>query len=964
MHIDFYQTAKILDDIKDLHNPSEDQLRIVLNLISEEKFARYFFMNLENPVWVIPLYQDGFFHKVPDPIEVQPGSFQLPGWPAGEYLARFADRYEDIVINVVRSTKTENWRVQEILVDALMKITPATVAGLVSSIDSWLSGRFSDMLPNKLIPLADHLRETRFVDAAIQILESVVTPVLPPTMGEYSKYRSPVRFRSDHYWVNEYCEKQLLKLMTRNPIGVVSAFQRQLEKTIELTKQVNPDDAEPKIGYYWRMDIPNRLSERSDADALDILVDGLRDGLAELCTQSVEEGRKFLKAYLSSEHLIFQRIALFTLRTFGQNYPELINQALLLRNCLESSEYANEYRGILRDQFSTASEEVRAQVITWILAGPVDVDSRAIRRAQWENREVTDDDLREVREDWTLYHLVIVREYLQGEALKRLNELTALHGEPDVEERPSIVTTSWGGVPSPVPADELAKKSFDELKQLFLTYVPDDLFLDPRESLAQTFQGLVREDPTRYSVFAAYLTDPSFRFVYIYHYLSGIRESVKNKSGKLGDVIIGLCEYVVSQKEDPFVDSSGRHEPGLFEAQMEVARLLEEALHSDDPYLSREQLDRIRSLLIDLAHHPDPEKEDDDKSSFDPFTRSLNCVRGEAMHGIIHYSLYLIRQQEKLKGAKQEAGYLEPEIQEILEEKLDLTVEASLAVHSVYGAFVPQLHYLARGWLEQHLAAIFPEDEEKSAYWKAAWDAYIFASNVYRDVFKLLVPQYQRGLRFLSQPQDDQKHLGGSPNERMAQHLMFAYLAGLTDFGHENMLLDLFFSNAPDPIRANGVFWLSQVLGNDKPSAEDVLWKKCWTLWQNRLKNAEAQDISWNTQEISDYMRWLENCPVGLDLLYPTLSQTVKYLHDGFDARQLISYAAEHCERFPSEAVTLLQMTILWAKEPWWTPKDEDEERILRAAMASENEDAKGIALEVINYRGERGDFRWKHLLE
>jgi len=79
------------------------------------------------------------------------------------------------------------------------------------------------------------------------------------------------------------------------------------------------------------------------------------------------------------------------------------------------------------------------------------------------------------------------------------------------------------------------------------------------------------------------------------------------------------------------------------------------------------------------------------------------------------------------------------------------------------------------------------------AFWKAAWDAYILASNVYRDVFKLLIPQYQRGLRLLSQIQNEEKHIGGSPNEHLAQHIMFAYLAGLTDFGHENQLLDLFF---------------------------------------------------------------------------------------------------------------------------------------------------------------------------
>ncbi len=960
----FYEQAKLLDDCKFEHNPSSDQCRLVLTLIHEEKFARYFFSGLENPNWISPLFNDGFFFNPPDPIEVKPGSFQLPGWPGGEYLARFANQHEDIVAAIVRSIRTENWRVQEILVDAMLKISPAKTAELIPVVDAWLSGRFSDMLPNKLIPLADYLLENGLVDAATQILEYVITPVLPPIQSEYSKYRSAVRFRSDHYWVNEYCEKQLSKLIQLKPVNVVLAFDRQIKKTIELTKQVNPEDTELQVGYYWRMDIPNRLSDRGDADALDILIDGLRDSLTEVCKQNIEEGRTFLTAYLNSEHIIFKRIALYILRAFGQNYPDLLNQALLQRDSLENSEYANEYRGLMRDQFINTSEDVRSQVISWILSGPMDIDSRAKRHAQWQNREATEEDQREIREDWVLFHLEIIRDFLTGDALSRLNELTALHGKPDITERPAIITTSWGGAPSPVSAEDLSQKSFEEIKHYFLTYVPEDLFLNPRESLAQTFQKLVSEDPGKFNVFASFLADASIRFVYMYHYLAGVREGIKNKGGKLTNEILSLCEYIMAQKDDPFVGSSGDHEPGLFAAQMEIAHLLGEALHSDDPYLTREQLDRIRALLIKLAHHSDPESDADSKTSFDPFTHSLNCIRGEAMHGILHYSLYLSRQQDKLSGEKSKEGHLEPEIQEILDEKLDLTVDPSLAVHSVFGAFVPQLHFLSHEWLENNLLKIFPEDKDMDAFWKAAWDAYIFASNVYRDVFKLLIPQYQRGLRLLSQPQDEEKHFGGSPYERLAQHIMFAYLAGLTDFDHENKLLDLFFENAPDSIRAQGVFWLSQVLGNDKPTFDDILWKKCWTLWQKRLKFAETQEANRNTQEISDYLRWLANSPVELDILFPTLQKSVKYLHDGFDARQLIEYTSKQCVQYPCYAVILLQMTILSAKEVWWTPKDEDEEKILQAAMASKEEEARKIAIGIINYRGELGDFHWKYLLE
>lgn len=963
INLPFYSRIPVLENLREQLDPTMDSAKVIVKYSNEWAYNRFFFDGLNNSAWITPLFETGFFFTPPDFIEVKPGSFQLPGWPGGEYLARFASQYEEIVASVVQSTRTENWRVQEILVDALLKISPGKTAALIPAVDAWLSGRFSHMLPNKLIPLADYLLENGWVEAATQILEYVITPVLPPYQSELSKYRSAILFRSEHFWVKEYYKNQLPKLIQLKPVNVALVFDRQIKKAIELTKQAYPEDAELQVGYYWRMDFPNRFSDLGDADVLDILIDGLLDSLAEVCKQNIEAGKRFLTNYLNSEHIIFRRIALYTLRKFGQNYPGLVNQTLLLREYLEKNEYADEYRGLMRDQFNTASEEVRSQIISWILSFPSFLETKALNHAKWINEEITEEYRRKYKEDWQLFHLEIIRDFLAGDALSRLNELTALHGKPDITERPAIVTTSWGRVQSPISAEDLSQKSFEEIKQYFLTYVPEDVFLNPRESLAQTFQKLVSEDPEKFNVFASFLTDPAIRFVYVHHYLSGVRDGIENKDGKLTNEILGLCEYIMAQKDAPFVGSSGDHEPGLYAAQMEVAHLLEEALHSDVPYLTRDQLDRIRALLIKLAHHSDLESDADSNTGLDPFTQSLNCIRGEAMHGILHYSLYLSRQQDKLSGEKSKEGHLEPEIQQILDEKLDLTTDPSIAVHSVYGAFVPQLYFLSHEWLENNLLKIFPEDENRDAFWKSAWYAYIIASNMCRDVFKLLIPQYQRGLRLLSQPQGEEKRLSGSPHERLTQHIMFAYLAGLTDFGHDNKLLDLFFENAPDSIRAQGVFLLSQVLENDKPTFEDILWKKCWILWQKRLEYAESQEVNRNTQEISNYMRWLAHSPVALDILFPTLQKSVKYLHDGFDARQLIEYASKQCVQYPYYAIILLQMTILSAKEVWWTPKDEDEEKILQAAMVSKDEEARKIAIDIINYRGEHGDFRWKSLL-
>jgi hypothetical protein len=960
----FYSRVGVLENLRQQSDPSAEVAKAVVKHLSNDNYERFFFQDLNNPAWIVPLYQAGLFFRTPEPIEVNPGSFQIPDWPAGKYLARFAHEYEDIAVAVVEKVHSENWPVQELLADMMLKIAPERSAALVSAVDQWLNGRFSQMLPGKLASLTRYLSENGLAHPATQILDYVVTLVPQPINIESSKYRLPFRFRSDHFWVNEYYKSQCPKLIKQNPFGVAPTFRRELERAIDLTKESHPEDFELCVGHYWRTAIPNRLVEDSEPEALDILVDGLRDSVAEVCIQDIPEGRHLLTALLNSGHVIFKRIAMYTLRTFGGNYPDLVDQALTRTDGLGDPAFSTEYCGLLRDQFRAASVEVQSQVIEAILSGPADLERRVLSAAQINHREVTEEDRGEARDRWVLWHLELIRASLTGQALSELDRLVGIYGKPDITESPPLTVVTMGEGPSPVPVEELSQKSFEELRDLFLTSRPGDSFLNPRKGQAQAFKQIVGQDPGRFAQFASFLEDPAMRLVYAYYYLLGLTEGVKDKGAKLTDDVLGLCEYLTEPKGDSFPQSPTDDEPGLRDVQIEVARLLEQTLRADDPYLTRDQSDRIRGLLIRLAGHPDPESNADIDANFDPFTQSINCVRGLAMHGLLQYSLYLVREAKESTGGEMRDGLIEPEIERVLSERLDLSVEPSLAVHSVYGAYIPFLHYLSPDWLKSHLDEVFPVDEEKSAYWQAAWDGYILGSNVYQDVFSLLMPQYQRGLSALSSRQDSSKPFAGSPDEHLAQHMMSAYLAGLTDFEDKDRLLDLFFENAPDAIRAQGVFWLSQVLEDQKPSTDDALWKKCWSLWLRRLEYAENEDVSENREEISEYLRWLSNCPLGLDSMYPTLDRSIKYLQDGFDIQQLTGFLARECDQYPYEAVSLLRKTIVSARELWWVPEEEDERRILESAMACKNQGAKRIAVEVINYLGEHGDYGWKYLLD
>ncbi len=954
----FYIKTGILDNLKEDNSPTKESVKVVVNHFDKGSYQRYFFTNFSNPNWVTPLFETGLFDISPEPIEVKPGSFQLPDCPALKFLVQFASQYEEIFVTITQKTITRNWRIQAKLIEGLQKISPEAASTCTFIIDSWLDSPFSEMLPKDLIPLTDRFIDSDLVESAIQITGFILTPVLRRTKNTYSRIDPPYGFRSHPFWVKEYCDKEISKLIKEASDILLNVFQHHIEKALELTRNIGIDDFEMRVGYAWRLDIAFRSSTRSDGNITDILIDGLRDSLCSLCEVSPEIGKVKIDEFIHSKHIIFQRIAVHTLRKFGEIYPDFLEEAISHWDYTEKSEYRSEYCGLLRDQYANTSTETKTKIIEYILAGPSDIESQTLKIAQWKNHEPIEEDRIEAKERWMQYHLALIKENLPQQLDQLLEELNTKYGEAHVDEKPKITFSEWTTIPSPITLEELAKKDLNAIKQYFLEYKPKNEFLNSRDSLARTFQNLVTKDPLKYLDFATLLIDPTIRFVYTYNYLFGIREAVRNNRAKLTDELLSLCEFVVGQTKDPYENPPDLHEAGLFTAQLEVAQLLNDAVQSDIPYFSREQLDRIRKILITLAHHSNPTKEDDERNEMDPITYSLNCIRGEAMYGILKYSLYLVR--EKQAEDKDIKWFIEQEIAGILDEKIDIEKESSPAVRAVIGSYLTQIYFMTEEWTKKNLNIIFPASQELDPYWIAAWDGYLISSNINKALFRHLIPQYQRGIRKLNQPNEKSF---SDPSGRLSQHIMVAYLNDLTDFDHKNHILDLFYENAEDGLRAQAIFWLSKVLENEKPAVDSPIWVKCWVLWKNRLDCAEKQEPAKNGQEISDYMRWLANCPLTLDQLYPMLFKSIKYFQDLFDVMQLTSFAANFCDQSPLEAVSLLSECIISAKETWWNPEEAVERSILEAAMRSNNSEAKKIAIELINFRGEQGDFRWKDLL-
>lgn len=159
--------------------------------------------------------------------------------------------------------------------------------------------------------------------------------------------------------------------------------------------------------------------------------------------------------------------------------------------------------------------------------------------------------------------------------------------------------------------------------------------------------------------------------------------------------------------------------------------------------------DRLWELLEILSRDPQPTPEHEKKyggSNSDPSHVAINSTRGQAMYAVIFYALWLRKQRAQLGQPESEtkaiAGFnLPPEVRHVLDERLDLRREPSLAIRSVYGRFFPTLWQVDPAWAIDKSKIIFPASEEERELWEAAWSSYLAFGTLHRQIFDVLREQ-------------------------------------------------------------------------------------------------------------------------------------------------------------------------------------------------------------------------------
>jgi len=963
----FYDVATELDEYKRLQSTTGEQIHSLLEYLNCDEYSKYFFAELENPVWVVPLYENGLFSNVPPPLEDpnSPGFFSMPTWYAGEYLKKMADKYPDIVKDVVLSIDTVNSRAMRTLLEALLKIPANVTAETVVVFRRWSETPFANfmILTHEMGLVLEYLSRNGQVEASLKVLEILLEPQITKYRGEEEKIVAGTRH--DFYWLNKACQENLQFLNEIDPIGVVGVAERQLIKAIDLEYDPGIDESKKKLNSFWRLSISPRSDLNYDSDLKNLLVNTIIIALNKAYEQKNEDIHELIAHYIESEYSIFNRIGVYMLRAWGKQYPDLLEKACI-RYIKDTTTIGNfEFQRLLEDQFGNLPEFAQKKVLERINDGPDPglVDRWLKQRLNQSEGETPQEIRSTLIERWKLGELDRISANLVGAERELYIRLLEKHGKPPPSPEEGVEITSWEGPESPIELDELGKKSINDVVKFLLGYVPsseDSFGVPSREGLGRILEDDVQNRANDYADNSLLFINDDLPFVYHIHYLRGLENAVKNHKIFSLAKVITICEYITNQEKDKF--KKQELEEGLPAAKLAVAQLFEELLKIKDPYIVDDLLERSGQIIVKLMNQQDPFFSDEAESGFDPAMRSLNSIHGMAMHCIVLYGLYCERKRKIEKGGEGKPVMV-PLVKETLTEKLDKTRNPSQTIHSVFGWYYPQFIYLDKEWALENRERIFPAETEMVKYWRAAWCTYVRFSDVYTNVFPELIKQYQRALEELSTI--DGIQAWERIDEKIATHILKAYLLDMIKIDSEDGLISLYYKTADDETRSHGNFWLSQAMEAQKPSVQDAVWQRIWSLWQWRIEEATTSENRSNyVKEISNFCRLLKHVPLDLSEMYPVLQRTLGFIAKGYELGLIINYLGDNCEKYPDLAVSLLNEIVLYGQSFYLLDDIKNSVRKIITSVLHADLESKAKAIEIINIFGERGNYEWRPLLD
>ena len=759
--------------------PSPELVSRALALIQKHAGNHnYFFSKLDTPDWIAPLAEAGLFEKPPPP-QTEGDTITFPRWPESEYLERMAPLApKKVGATILQIPATKNISVHQDLARAAIHLPVEVAAKWAQKEAKWLSqqDRVQWPISDTLGPVIERLAESGRTDAAITLARSLLElrVVKESAAGLFSRFVP----RIDEYQYRRLVERSVPALLRHGGRDVLAMLSDILERPRSNGTGVSRPAVEPH-------------SQNYRPRATDFLIDAVRDGSMQLVDAGTDV-RSVARILSDRNGPISTRILLHLATERCSTHPRFAAELAVSETLFFDDRLLHEYSRLLAAVFPKLDASQRNLVLGWIRHGP-SLDERFA--GDQEER-------RKARLDWQVRRLAWIRSNLDDEWEQRYARIVEEVGEPEHPDFRSY-TSIWRGPTSPVDVADLQAMSTPEVAAYLKSWEPSGEHRSPDPwGLARTLEAVVKDSPSRF--LATYDLFAELPAPYVAALVQGVREAhIEEKTVDWTAIVAFLSQIATSRSSDPDWRS----------ARQECVILLSEGLQDDEIQL--DQRDAVWAIIDAVADDPHPTPEDDAEPTGDVASRSINCVRGNALHATIHYALWIYR--SLVGGIRTDAVTFDmdtiPEVRARLDRHLDSDIDPSPAVRAVYGRWFPYLVLLDANWAERNVERIFPDQHPELR--DAAWETYVRFCPVYNTPFQLLREQYAAAVRRLSAREPDAADNRGRPAMHLGEHLLAMAARGFLSWGDDDSLLRGYFENAGAKDAGDAIEWIGGDLANE-----------------------------------------------------------------------------------------------------------------------------------------------------
>ena len=859
--------------------PTRDEVELSLLKLVRNQHRRYFFSHLRNPLWLRPLADQGVFEVPPEPVKEADGAIWFPTWPESQYLARVAPEVPELAMDVTLGIpETENIRVREDCLDVALAVPPSIAEKIVSRATRWITHDYHLLLPDKTGRLAVYLADGGYVDSALALVRNMLrfrqaAQDLEQTDAILEEAR-PIIASHDY---ERFLERDIASLASLAPADVFKALLTALWKA---TAHYRSRHAQNWDGSeYWRPAVADHEQNEPKDGLASSLVAATRDAmvLAVRCDQ-----QEALHSLALCDSSIFRRLEL---HLASEQAPEIAAALLTDRELFSNAECWHEYCELCRRRFGALASRDKALILGWIEEGPDYIDSPG-------------PDL----DAWQLRRLLPLRDDLQGAWKERLEHLVRERGEPEHYDFPFWSSGVFIGPTSPLTVGGLGDLSVPELAEYLAAWSPGDDFAGPSaEGLSRVLSDAVASNPVKYARSARLFS--SLRPPYIRGLLIGLADAARADKSFPWTPVLDLANRITSQLEsEPTIGSAEWHDENHYTwAKSAVAELVSAGANHDLLFPRHQQ--RWLSLLQRLLSGRYRDEDYYSDHDWDSYTKSINTVRGKALHATIDLGLWVRRNQ-----ARKRRTQTVKQVIEALLHVADARIETSPVLRSVIGARLRNILFIDESVTNDMLKKAFPVDEDL-AFWPA-WSSFVEWNPAIGTLFSSLQSAYEKGVGDLRESDDQATKY----EARLTQHIMTLFWFGELEPWQESTLLREFFENSGDRLWGEAWGFAGTRLVPPVPvdAIEDRM-HRLTELWRQRYQIATA-DPSSHVSELAAYASLFCRPLIeeGSSLEY--LANVLVLLKDqgkAIDERpEVLQRLAELAPMYPDQVGTCLELLL------------------------------------------------------